>query len=282
MSYEHEQFLTTVAQKARTSLAAAEGAARATLQTPAEWLCRPFVDGGHPDSDRGHHDFSSCCLASQVRREGVRQRNPFRHGGCERGRGKYLQTPRRRPSADPPSSRTLRTFFGRPTRDAVGRNVGHLVEASRRKRVHGGPPRRDRPRGNAGCRWLTASRPHAVTTGRVGCGADDLSASVASIRGTGLCGPARCALSRSARRYVPSWGVWRASAAGISRGMAQFITDDATGRIDPLEDAPEAVAQRLRLEVRDAVGSLRARLPEAFPRWQQRRRDACDYTTDRR
>ena len=38
MSYEHEQFLTTVAQKARTSLAAAEDAARATLQTLAERL----------------------------------------------------------------------------------------------------------------------------------------------------------------------------------------------------------------------------------------------------
>ena len=39
MSYEHEQFLTTVAQrKARTSSAAAEDAARATLQTLAERL----------------------------------------------------------------------------------------------------------------------------------------------------------------------------------------------------------------------------------------------------
>jgi hypothetical protein len=64
--------------------------------------------------------------------------------------------------------------------------------------------------------------------------------------------------------------------------MARFITDDATRRIDPREDGPEAVAQRLRLEMRDAVGSLRARLPEAFPRWQQRRGDAYDNTTDPR
>jgi molybdopterin converting factor small subunit len=64
--------------------------------------------------------------------------------------------------------------------------------------------------------------------------------------------------------------------------MARFITGVATRRIDPQDDAPEAVAERLRLEMRDAVGSLRARLPEAFPRWQQRRRDACDNTTDPR
>jgi hypothetical protein len=63
-------------------------------------------------------------------------------------------------------------------------------------------------------------------------------------------------------------------------GMARFTTDDATRRIDPHDDGPEAVAERLRLEMRDAVDSLRARLPEAFPRWQQRRRDAYDNTTD--
>jgi hypothetical protein len=44
---------------------------------------------------------------------------------------------------------------------------------------------------------------------------------------------------------------------------------------------PEAVAERLRVEMRSAVGSLRARLPEAFPRWQQRRRDAVHTASDR-
>jgi hypothetical protein len=62
--------------------------------------------------------------------------------------------------------------------------------------------------------------------------------------------------------------------------MARFITDESTSRIDPDADGAEAVAERLRLEMRDAVGSLRTRLPEAFPRWQQRRRDAYDNTTD--
>jgi hypothetical protein len=65
--------------------------------------------------------------------------------------------------------------------------------------------------------------------------------------------------------------------------MRRFITDDATPRStgqDVRED-PEAVAARLRVEMRSAVGSLRARLPQAFPRWQQRRRDAFHTAADR-
>jgi hypothetical protein len=66
--------------------------------------------------------------------------------------------------------------------------------------------------------------------------------------------------------------------------MARFIEDDVTSR-RPSRDAgedPEAVAARLRDEMRSAVGSVRARLPEAFPRWQQRRRDASYVANDRR
>ena len=65
--------------------------------------------------------------------------------------------------------------------------------------------------------------------------------------------------------------------------MPRFIEDDLTPRGDARdvrEDA-EAVAERLPVEMRSAVDSLRARLPEAFPRWQQRRRDAVHTASDR-
>lgn len=64
--------------------------------------------------------------------------------------------------------------------------------------------------------------------------------------------------------------------------MARFITDDLTPRIDSAvaEESAEAVAERLRVEMHAAVGSLRERLPEAFPRWQQRRRDASQAAAD--
>jgi len=65
--------------------------------------------------------------------------------------------------------------------------------------------------------------------------------------------------------------------------MPRFIDDDLTprgGARDVRED-PEAVAERFRVEMRSAVCSLRARLPEAFPRWQQWRRDAVHTASDR-
>jgi hypothetical protein len=65
--------------------------------------------------------------------------------------------------------------------------------------------------------------------------------------------------------------------------MPRLIRDDVTphnGAQDVRED-PEAVVERLRVEMRSAVGSLRARLPEAFPRWQQRRRDLAHTARDR-
>jgi len=43
---------------------------------------------------------------------------------------------------------------------------------------------------------------------------------------------------------------------------------------DVSEDA-NALVKRTRLEMQSAVGSRRARLPEAFPRWQQQRDDAA-------
>ena len=65
--------------------------------------------------------------------------------------------------------------------------------------------------------------------------------------------------------------------------MPRFIKDDLTppGGARDVREEPEAVAERLRVEMRSAVGSLRARLPEAFPRWQQRRRDAVHTASDR-
>lgn len=65
--------------------------------------------------------------------------------------------------------------------------------------------------------------------------------------------------------------------------MPRFIKDDLTSRssAQDVREDPEAVAERLRVEMRSAVGSLRARLPEAFPRWQQRRRDATHAAGDR-
>jgi hypothetical protein len=65
--------------------------------------------------------------------------------------------------------------------------------------------------------------------------------------------------------------------------MPRFINDDLTPRGDAgdVREDPEAVAGRLRVEMRSAVCSLRARLPEAFPRWQQRRRDAVHTASDR-
>jgi hypothetical protein len=65
--------------------------------------------------------------------------------------------------------------------------------------------------------------------------------------------------------------------------MVRVIKDDATPR-EPRERAaeePGMVAQRLRSEMRFAVGSLRERLPEAFARSQQRRRDPASPRTDR-
>ena len=64
--------------------------------------------------------------------------------------------------------------------------------------------------------------------------------------------------------------------------MPRFIKDDLTAHSDAADvrEDPEAVAERLRVEMRSAVGSLRARLPEAFPRWQQRRRDAAHTASD--
>jgi hypothetical protein len=64
--------------------------------------------------------------------------------------------------------------------------------------------------------------------------------------------------------------------------MPRFIKDDLTPRrsAPDAREHPEAVAERLRVEMQSAVGSLRARLPEAFPRWQQRRRDAVHAPSD--
>jgi hypothetical protein len=67
--------------------------------------------------------------------------------------------------------------------------------------------------------------------------------------------------------------------------MARFIDDRrpapmAGGHVDGDADA---LANRALAEMQSAVGSLRARLPDAFPRWQQRRNDAArGATTDRR
>jgi hypothetical protein len=63
--------------------------------------------------------------------------------------------------------------------------------------------------------------------------------------------------------------------------MPRFIKDDLTAHSDAqdVREDPEAVAERLRVEMRSAVGSLRAQLPEAF--WQQRRRDAAHTASDR-
>jgi len=65
--------------------------------------------------------------------------------------------------------------------------------------------------------------------------------------------------------------------------MPRFIKDDLTPRGDARDVRvdPEAVAERLPVEMRSAVDSLRARLPAAFPRWQQRRRDAVHTASDR-
>jgi hypothetical protein len=51
--------------------------------------------------------------------------------------------------------------------------------------------------------------------------------------------------------------------------MPRFIKDDVIPRVDA-EDGADAVAERVLLEMRDAVGSLRTRLPEAYPRRQHR------------
>jgi hypothetical protein len=84
-------------------------------------------------------------------------------------------------------------------------------------------------------------------------------------------------------RHLPTWRVCRHLNAGSSRPMPRFINDDLTPRGDAgdVREDPEAVAGRLRVEMRSAVCSLRARLPEAFPRWQQRRRDAVHTASDR-
>ena len=65
--------------------------------------------------------------------------------------------------------------------------------------------------------------------------------------------------------------------------MPPFIKDDLTPRGDARDVRvdPEAVAERLPVEMRSAVDSLRARLPAAFPRWRQRRRDAVHTASDR-
>ena len=65
--------------------------------------------------------------------------------------------------------------------------------------------------------------------------------------------------------------------------MPRFIKDDLTPRGDARDVRvdPEAVAERLRVEMRSAVGSLRVPLPEAFPRWRQRRRDAVHTASNR-
>jgi hypothetical protein len=69
---------------------------------------------------------------------------------------------------------------------------------------------------------------------------------------------------------------------GNSRPMPRLIKDDVTPQSDAQDvwEDREAVAERLRIEMRSAVGSLRARLPEAFPRWQQRRRGAAHAASD--
>jgi hypothetical protein len=65
--------------------------------------------------------------------------------------------------------------------------------------------------------------------------------------------------------------------------MPRFVMDDLTPDNDAqdVREDPEAVAERLRVEMRSGVGSLRARLPEAFPGWQQRPRDAAHAASDR-
>ena len=64
--------------------------------------------------------------------------------------------------------------------------------------------------------------------------------------------------------------------------MPRFSKEDVTTHRPSrgASEDPEAVAERLLDEMRSAVGSLRARLPEAFPRWQQRRRDASYAAND--
>jgi hypothetical protein len=65
--------------------------------------------------------------------------------------------------------------------------------------------------------------------------------------------------------------------------MGGSIKDDATPEEGRCGDDADAVAGRLRAEMHIAVDSVRARLPQAFPRWQQRRSDAADAATpDRR
>ena len=44
---------------------------------------------------------------------------------------------------------------------------------------------------------------------------------------------------------------------------------------------PNLLRSRMAANEASAVGSLRARLPEAFRRWQQRRRDAAHIASDR-
>lgn len=84
-------------------------------------------------------------------------------------------------------------------------------------------------------------------------------------------------------RYPATWRVCRHLNVGTSCAMPRFIKDDLTLHSDAhhVREDPEAVADRLRIEMRSAVGSLRARLPEAFPRWQERRRDAAHTASDR-
>ena len=84
-------------------------------------------------------------------------------------------------------------------------------------------------------------------------------------------------------RHLPTWRVCRHLNVGISRPMPRLIKDDVPPHSDArdVREDPEAVAERLRVEMRSAVGSLRVRLPEAFPRWQQRRRDAVHTASPR-
>jgi hypothetical protein len=67
--------------------------------------------------------------------------------------------------------------------------------------------------------------------------------------------------------------------------MARFIDDRPSAQMPAghvAEDA-DALAERALTEMQLAVGSVRARLPDAFPRWQQRQSDAArSATTDRR
>lgn len=64
--------------------------------------------------------------------------------------------------------------------------------------------------------------------------------------------------------------------------MAGFIKDDATPDAGGERGADDAAmaAIRLRSEMQTAVQTLRTRLPQAFPRWQQRRSDAARAADD--